>query len=90
MSQVVVTKDELSQKRELSRQQESKIAKEDLYQRWRISSANQDKPLFALATLAFLPVIALWFLLLGLISITMTGFIVLLKGFSKIFSRADA
>jgi hypothetical protein len=87
MSQVIVTEDRLQKERDLTRKQEHLILKEDLYKRWRISSPNQDRPLFAIAAFAFLPIVAMWFLLLGMIGITMSLFLMLLKGLGKLLGK---
>jgi hypothetical protein len=79
MSQVIVTNDNLNKEREFTRQQEHKISKEAMYQRWRLANVNQMRPLAVLIGLASVPVVFFWGFLLLLMGASLSIFIGILK-----------
>ena len=91
MSQVVVTQDALSSKREKSRKQELAIEKNEQFSHWLLSDISSKKsPIMAVLGIAFLPVAVFWtFLLVGI------GFAVALVSFlmsvmSRIWDKNDS
>ena len=66
LSQVIVTNDALSQKREKSREQERRISREDSFQHWRRSDITGHDGFKAMVGYGVVPILALWGLLAGL------------------------
>jgi len=64
VSQVIVTKDQLSEKRAASRVQEIAIDSDSVYQRWRIVKIKPGSPLMFMFAVAALPIVAFWALLM--------------------------
>lgn len=60
LSQVVVTKDKLHEKREKSRAQEAKIGREEMYGRWRRNDITGRSPITAAIGLALTPIAVAW------------------------------
>ena len=60
MSQVVVTEDKLSERRQASRLQESRIEREASFAKWRRSDISGRDPVAFLAGLAFAPIAIIW------------------------------
>lgn len=89
MSQVIVTDDNLREKRQFTRQQEMKISTEDMYARWRIANVKQMRPLGLLIGLASLPIVAFWGLLLVLIGFSLSIFTFALQILGKIFGSKN-
>lgn len=72
MSQVIVEKDELEQRRGLTRAQEHKIARNGDIAKWQSHGTAGLKPIAKIAGLAFMPVVAFWGLLYAGIAIIIT------------------
>ncbi len=60
MSQVIVTKDNITPRRVTSATQEHKIDREGQFKRWRRNDITGFDPIAAAAGIAMLPVLAIW------------------------------
>ena len=60
MSQVIVTKDQLSPQRDLSAKQEHQISREAQFAKWRRSDITGKDQVLSLIGYAVLPIVALW------------------------------
>ncbi len=69
MSQVIVTNDNLKEKRTQSSEQEHQIDRDAVVMRWRLSSVTGKSPVLAVIGLLFLPVALFWGFLLLLIGL---------------------
>jgi hypothetical protein len=87
MSQVIVTEDNLNDKRARSREQEHNIDRDSYLGRWK-KATDATKPSFAAAAIgiAALPIIGFWAFILFLMSICLTAFVGIMRGLGMIFS----
>ena len=81
MSQVIVTNDNLNEKRELTRAQEHKIKVEQAFASWRRSDATKTDAFQRFLVLIVGPILALW---AGLASLA-TGVIWLIRSLFRLF-----
>ena len=84
MSQVVVTHDSLSQKRIKSRDQEHKITVDAAFSRFLRTDITGSDPIAKLAGLAVMPILALWGLLVGVMTLMVTIVNYLFKGLGRV------
>ncbi len=89
MSQVIVTDDNLREKRQHTRQQELNISTEAMYGRWRIANVKQMRPLAALIAIASVPVVVFWGFLLLFIGLSLSAFTVILQVLGKVFGSKN-
>lgn len=80
MSQVVVTDDNLKQRRLRSGDQERQIDRESQFKKWLKSDITGFDPVAALVGLAVLPVVAVWYALASLVKLSVYVAI----GFSRV------
>ena len=85
MSQVIVTDDKLNKKRKASGDQEHKIDREGMYNKWRRNDITGRDPLTMLIGLAVSPIWALWTALTALIFAVLYVLEQIFKGLGKIF-----
>lgn len=69
MSQVIVTNDRLKERRERSAQQERKIARDEMFQRWKRNDITKRGPMMRVWGIVFLPPLAVWYVLAALIGV---------------------
>lgn len=84
MSQVIVTDDKLKPKRERTRQQEKQIDRDGQFARWRRNDITGPDPVLKLVGLAVMPVVALWGILLGAMTLMLTLIRGLFRGLGKL------
>ncbi len=84
MSQVIVTEDVLSDKRNISRAQEEKISQDSRIGKWSKSDISGKDPLATIAGIAFLPILAVWAGILFMMMVMMTCLRYLFKGLGLI------
>ena len=90
MSQVVVTEDNLSERRQASKLQESRIEREASFAKWRRSDISGRDPIAFLAGLAFAPIAAIWTVFALVIAVIFSVFKVIFKAIgSLIGNRTD-
>jgi hypothetical protein len=85
MSIVIVTKDQLNQKRDFTRNQEQHIDKEQMFQKWRLSDVTKPSLVLKVIGMAFMPIVIFWGVLMVGVSFAMSLLLVTLKGLSKVF-----
>jgi hypothetical protein len=69
MSQVVVTEDNLKQRRLRSGEQEKRIDREGQFRKWLKSDITGFDPIAAVVGLAVLPVVAIWYILSTIVKV---------------------
>lgn len=84
MSQVIVTKDNLSSKREKSASQEHRITTDDGIRKWRRNDITGSDPVARLLGLAALPILGLWGLLCGVMAFIVTVVNYVFKGLGRL------
>jgi hypothetical protein len=84
LSQVIVTRDKLSAKREASRSQESKISKEAMFGRWRRNDITGKDPVAAAVGYLSLPIVFVWAVLTGFIYLVLTILQFVFEGLGKV------
>ena len=84
MSQVVVTEDKLSKKRQESRAQEQRITQDPRLAKWRLNDISGKDPVAMVLGIAFLPILAAWSGLLAIMMLMLTFLRYLFKGLGMI------
>ncbi len=84
MSQVVVTEDVLSVKRNASKTQEDRISQDSRIRKWSKSDISGKDPIAMIAGIAFLPILAAWTAILFMMMFMMTCLRYLFKGLGLI------
>lgn len=84
MSQVIVTNDKLTDKRQKSRDQERKIKVEDMFARWRRDDVTKPDPFKKMVGLAVTPVLAIWAALCALMAGVMFVTRSIFKGLGRV------
>jgi hypothetical protein len=80
VSQVVVTEDKLSSRRQESRIQEHRITQDPRLAKWRMNDISGKDPVAMVLGIAFLPILAAWSGLLAVMMLMLTFLRYLFKG----------
>ncbi len=84
MSQVIVTNDNLQQKRESTRAQEAKIDREVQFNQWRRNDITGRDPIASAIGFAMLPIVGLWMGISMAITLMFTALKYLFKGMGRL------
>ena len=84
LSQVIVTEDALKKKREDSAKQEHKIDREGQFARWKRSDITGKDPVESLVGYATVPILGLWGILGGIMTLMLAALEYAFKGLGRI------